>query len=108
MKVNRDLLRRNEENHPEIAPENRDFIRFFYARSTNRIFNRLKRRFFCAQIAPFSLFSDTFINLVARQGLLHIFPTFIPQCGELTATSFAQSQYEAPRSVLRCRGVFQC
>ena len=35
------------------------------APATNRIFNRLKRRFFCAQIAPFSLFSDTFINLVA-------------------------------------------
>ena len=62
------------------------------APATNRIFNRLKRRFFCAQIAPFSLFSDTFINLVAGQGLLHIFPTFIPQCGELTATSFAQSE----------------
>ena len=34
MKVNREFLRRNEENYPEIAPKNRDFIRFFYARST--------------------------------------------------------------------------
>ena len=33
MKVNREFLRRNEKNYPEIAPENRDFIRFFYARS---------------------------------------------------------------------------
>ena len=92
MKVNREFLRRQGENSPEKPSKNRDFIRFFYACSTNRIFNRLKRRFFCAQIAPFSLFSDTFINLVAGQGLLHIFPTFIPQCGELTATSFAQSE----------------
>ena len=29
MKVNREFLRRNEENYPEIVPENRDFIRFF-------------------------------------------------------------------------------
>ena len=35
------------------------------APATNDYYNRLKSRFFCAQIAPFSLFSDTFINLVA-------------------------------------------
>ena len=29
MKVNREFLRRNEKNYPEIAPEYRDFIRFF-------------------------------------------------------------------------------
>ena len=36
MKVNREFLRRNGENYPEIVPENRDFIRFFYARSTKK------------------------------------------------------------------------
>ena len=56
MKVNRDFLRRNGENYPEIAPENRDFIRFFYTPATNDYYNRLKSRFFCAQIPQLTPF----------------------------------------------------
>ena len=52
MKVNREFLRRNGENYPEIAPKNRDFIRFFMLQPILQPQSGLSQRVSYLQLAP--------------------------------------------------------